>query len=49
MDDFGAPMRLQAAYNLFCYFASTVLLPSLWIWPGSSQVPFYLVGDIVAY
>jgi len=42
---------LHAACNLFCYFASTILLPSLLIWvgPGSSRVPFCLVGDIVAY
>ena len=45
-------LALHAACNLFCYFASTVLLTSLLIWvgPGSSpRVPFYLVGDIVAY
>jgi len=43
-------LALHAACNLFCYFASTVLLTSLLIWvgPGSSR-PFYLVGDIVAY
>ena len=46
-------LALHAACNLFCYFASTILLPSLLIWvgPGSSRVPFSsLVGDsIVAY
>ena len=45
-------LALHAACNLFCYFASTVLLIRLLIWvgPGSSpRVPFYLVGDIVAY
>ena len=42
---------LHAACNLFCYFASTVLLPSLLIWvgPGSSRVLINLVGEIVAY
>jgi len=42
---------LHAACNLFCYFVSTVLLTRLllWVGPGSSRVPFYLVGDIVAY
>ena len=42
---------LHAACNLFCYFVSTVLLTSLllWVGPGLSRVPFYLVGDIVAY
>ena len=44
-------LALHAACNLFCYSVSTVLLTSLLIWvgPGSSRVPFHLVGDIVAY
>jgi len=44
-------LALHAACNLVCNFAITVLLPSLLIWvgPGSSRVPIYLVGDIVAY
>ena len=44
-------LALHAAYNLFSYFASTVLLPGLLILvgPGSSRVPFYIMGDIVAY
>ena len=44
-------LALHAACNLFCYSVSTVLLTSLLIWvgPGSSRVPFYLVVDIVAY
>ena len=43
-------LALHAACNLCCYFASTVLLYSLFIWvgPGSSRVPFYFVEDIAA-
>ena len=39
-------LALHAACNLFCYFASTVLLTSLLIWvgPGSSRAPFTLWG-----
>ena len=38
-------LALHAACTLFCYFASSVLLPSLLIWvgPGSSRVTFYLL------
>jgi len=44
-------LALHAACNLFCYFASAVLLPSLLIWvgPGSSRASAVLLPSLLIW